>query len=552
MKKVLSIVLIFAVVLAALLGISALWERVRPVRETVQEEPKEQKTIANAMDAAGATVITLAQDGTTVSGLGAEVQDNRVVIGYPGTYRVTGTLESGQIIVDLGEFSGAAYILLDGVSVACDDGPALYVRQADLTAVYLTEGTENTLRDGEDYLVQEVQEKKTGAGIYSADDLLIYGDGALTVIGASADGIRSKDALIVAGGTLRVNAADDGMQASDLLDIYAGDITVSCYGDGLSTTEGSVTVYGGSVDIRCGGDGFDAITDLTVWDGSISVTAYGGAENYETIALEEISAKGMKAEMIGLYGGTIRLDTADDGIHAARDAAISDCSLVITAGDDAVHAANLLDIRRSELVASASYEGVEGDAVLISETALTVTAENNAVDAGEGGVTAYDSEFVFTAPRAISSDGVLHMLGGSVTLMADGTDSLFSFAEANVIGARILAGADTGRSEVLLAKGMIPGSMLFGFAEALPAGTELVITDPSGEVVFSAAFDRDVETVYLALGGLLEGQTYTLTAGENAVQFTYAADGCFIEEPEITFPQGGFGGFPGFPGGPRR
>ena len=551
MKRVLTVVLVFAVVLAVLLGASALWERLRPAREEAVEEPAgERKTVSNVMDAAGATVITLAQGGSKVSGFGAEAAGDRVTIAYPGTYRVEGALEDGQIVVDLGDFSGAAYLILNGASVSCGDGPALHVKQADLTAVYLAEGTENALRDGADYLVAEGQDRQTGAAIYSEDDLLLWGEGALTVTGSSADGIRSKDALYLAGGTLRVYAADDGLQASDLLEIYDGDITVSCWGDGFSTTEGYITVYGGSLSVRSGGDGVAAMTELSVQGGTISAVTYGGPANYGTIALGDLSAKGLKGETVTISGGDIDLYTADDGIHAGRDAAITGGTFAIAAGDDGICAAGALEVRDVSLNISECYEGLEGGDVRLSNAALAVTAQNNAVDAGEGGITGYATQFTLTAPRALSSEGVLDLLGCEISLHADGTDSLFSFGEAELIGCTVAAAADTGRSEVLLAEGRLPGSLLFGFSEPIPAGTRIVLTDHSGAEVYAVSFENDAGAFLLALDGLMDGQPYTMTAGEQSVEFTYEADGSFVSEPEPVMASRG--GFPGFPGMPRR
>lgn len=555
MKKVLSIVLIFAVVLAALLGVSALAERMRPAAEEAAETetPKEQKTIANTMDITDATVIRLSDSGTAVSGLGASVQEGRVVIAYPGTYWIEGSLTDGQILVDLGDFDGAAYLVLNGVSVACGDGPALYVRQADLAALYLMEGTENSFRDGADYMVQETQEKKTGAGIYSADDLLFYGDGALTVTGTSADGVRSKDGLILAGGTITVYAADDGLQASDGVDIYGGTVTIGAYGDGIGTTEGAVTIYDGDVTIASRGDGIDAVTDVVIYDGSLSVTACGGAENYADVALSDSSAKGVKGQNIQIAGGVFDLNTADDAIHGRLDVTITGGTFSLAAGDDGISAAGVLDARDARIDIAGSYEGLEGGTVRLSGVTLSAVAQNNGVDTGAGGFMAYGASMDLTAPRAISSEGALSMLGCDIRLEADGTDSLFSFAEANVIGGTILAWADGGTAEELLAKGAVPGSLLFVFGDPLAAGTEITLRDPNGNAVMTLTRETDTGAVLIASGGLMEGQTYTLTAGED-ISFDVEIDAadCVIRatEPSVPVQTGGWGGMP-MPGGRR-
>ena len=546
MKKVLTIVLVFAVILAALLGIDALWERVKPEPEPVEETEREM-VVTNTMDPESATVITLGDGTASVLGIGASVQDGTVTIVYPGTYRVEGTLEDGQLVVDLGAFNGTVYLILNGASVSSMNGPALHVVEAELTVLYLVDGTENTLRDGRRYLVQERQEKKTGAGIYSADDLVIAGGGALTVVGSSSDGIRTKDAMAILGGKLTVYAKDDGLQASDYLKISGGDITIGTYGDGIATTDGFIEISDGSVNINSAGDGIDAITDVRISGGTVRMTTYGGAENYAEVAMKELSAKGIKAENIEISGGRIELDTADDGIHAARNAAITDGVLVITSGDDGIHTASVLDIRSAAVDVTASYEGIEAETVTMSETILRATAENNAVDTGEGGFTGYASKLFLAAPRAVSSDGACNLLACDLLLDADGLDSLFSFTESSVVGGTIIACAETGRSEVLLEKGRIPGSMFIGFEEPIAAGTRVVITDPSGAPVFTYVPHMDTGAMLIATGALLEGQPYMLTAGENVVAVDYLADDCFVSEPEIVMPQGR-GGFPGMPG----
>ena len=551
MKKVLTIVLVFAVILAILLGADALRKRFAPEPEPVEETEREM-VVTNTMDPESATVITLADGATATLGVGAAVQEDgsSVTIVYPGTYRVEGTLTDGQIVVDLGDFNGTVYLILNGASVTSSSGPALYVMQSGLTVLYLVDGTENSLCDGPDYLVQERQEKKTGAGVYSADDLVIAGGGALTVCGRSSDGVRTKDAMAILGGTLTVYAKDDGLQASDYLKISGGDVTVGAYGDGVSTTDGFVEISDGSLDIASGGDGIDAVTDVRIGGGTVRITAYGGSENYAAAATREQSAKGIKAENIAISGGRIELNTADDGIHAARDVSVTDGVIVIATGDDGIHAASRLDIRSAAVDVTESYEGIEGETVTMSETILRATAENNAVDAGEGGFTGYASKLFLAAPRAVSSDAAFNMMACDLLLDADGTDSLFSFTDASIVGGTVIACAETGRSDVLLAKGRLPGSLFIGFEEPLAAGTPVAVADASGALAVRYVTHADVGAILIASGAMLEGQPYIVTAGGNTVAADYDADGCFVSEPEIAAPQGGGrGGFPGMPFG---
>lgn len=552
MKKTLKTVLLFAVVLAVLLGIAALEERLRPEKPAAAEEtlPPKETVITNVMTPESATHITLTGDGASVLGVGAAYADGAVMIAYPGTYRISGTLK-GQIVVDLGDFSGEVYLMLDDANVSCDNGPALYVKQADRTELYLCEGTLNSFRDGASYVVQEGAEQRSGAAIYSADDLQIGGEGSLIATGCAADGIRSKDALVINGGVIWTFAADDGLQGSDYIEISGGDLRVTAGGDGVRTTEGYVTVTGGSLSISSDGDGVAAMTDLTVTDGDMSVTAGGGPENYAYLAVNELSAKGLKAGNISIAGGSYVLTTADDAIHGDYTVELSDAVFTLAAGDDAVSAEEL-SAENVWIEVAESYEGLDAETVELTNVRLAAAAENNAVAAGEGGVAAKNSVFVLTAPRGISTEGVMSLYGGSVTLYADGTDSVFSFADAEITGSTVTVCAETNDASVLLEKGELDNSLLFLFRDAVAAGTEITVADDAGNILQTIACETEVRAVLYTSGALLAGRTYTVTAGGTTLSGA-VGEGCAVIEPEgglVVQPSFG-GGFP-MPGGPGR
>ncbi len=553
MKKTLTIILLFAAVLAALLGVSALTERLRPEPEQTAEaapEPKETPVIANILDETGATAIRFEDGAVSVTGQGAIASDGVVTIAYPGTYRLSGASASGQLVVDCADYHGAVYLLMDGVSVTCNDGPALHIKQADRTVIHLAAGTENSLTDGEDYLVTEKQEQKTGAGIYSADDLVIEGQGSLTV----------------AGGRLRVYSADDGLQGSDYVEISGGDIAVGAYGDGVKTTEGHVTVTGGTLDITSAKDGIDAITELTVTDGTISVLTYGGAENYETIALGNISAKGLKGRDVTVAGGDISLNTADDAIHGEENVLISGGSITAASGDDALRAAAVLTVSGGVIDISTSYEAMEAPCVRIQGGAVTAAAENNGVSAGEssfgdssaadtGGFIMTGGAVTLSAPRCVKSEGMFYLERGDLYLTVTGTEEPLACREGSVTGGTVILTGPTADTAVLTEGGEIDGSLLFIVPDGLPTGTAAALSDASGDVLLSFETGAECRAILLASGALGVGQSYTLTAGEYTLEAAVGqtGEGCAIAAAPArtpaytnTFASGGpSGGMPG-------
>ncbi|MCB1239732.1 MAG: carbohydrate-binding domain-containing protein, partial [Tetrasphaera sp.] len=135
-----------------------------------------------------------------------------VEITEPGTYILTGTLSNGQVIVN-SSAEGKVRIVLSNASITNSSGAAIDVRAADEVVVVLAEGTSNSLTDGSGY--DTSGEDAADAALFSMADLTIGGTGSLIVTGNTADGIASKDGLVILGGTITVKAADDGIRGKD-------------------------------------------------------------------------------------------------------------------------------------------------------------------------------------------------------------------------------------------------------------------------------------------------------------------------------------------------
>ena len=559
MGKLMKTVLVFVLVLAALLALEALVQRFLPEREaeeTVEAAPTpapEEPVIVNEMTPNSATSIEFREDGVSLTGIGAETSDGVVTIRYPGTYRLSGSRTDGQLVVDLGDGHGGVYLLLDGLSLGCMDGPAVHVEQADLTVLYLEEGTQNALWDGDGYVIQEKSGTDKGAAVYSEDDLVLEGDGALALSGYAADGIRSKDGLTVNGGEISVWSIDDGRQGSDYVKLSGGVITITSTGDGVTTRKGDITVDGAVLTVTADGDGLQSAADILVSAGSVTAATHGGADHYTEIGLSGVSAKGLKGMDITLTGGTVKLDTADDGLHAEGDLTISGAVCTVASGDDAFHAGGTLAAEDTSLYVTRSYEALEADTLRLTNAGVNAAAENNGLSGGPGGVRLENVQVNLAAPRGVSTEGVLSLAGGCLTLYADGTDSLFAYGSLDLGEGALLALAETGRAETLLEKAAPAGGLLFVFNDPVPAGTEMTLGDASGEPVFTAVrTDADTGALLLAGGDLEAGQSYTLTAGEREpVSLTAGEEWAVFEEPLPTpQPAGGFGGFPGGFGGP--
>lgn len=279
-------------------------------------------------DASGATRIVLSDEGSEVHGNGAYVYQGDVYIVYAGRYRISGTLSNGRILVQA-DGDDKIWLLLDGVSLHCEDDAALRVEQAGKVFLTLAEGTENAISSGEAYSEAAVAANVDGA-VYSRDDLTINGAGSLSVTAAYRHGVVCNDDLVITGGTVTVSAVQDGLHAHDSVRIRDADITVSAGDDGItaSNDEGTSLLYvaSGTIRIPACYEGLEAVS-VTIAGGDIHIVATD----------DGINANG-SGSVLCITGGDITVINGGgrdaDGLDSNGDIFISGGRLLISVPDD--------------------------------------------------------------------------------------------------------------------------------------------------------------------------------------------------------------------------
>ena len=247
-------------------------------------------------DRTGATEIALTGDGGSVKGNGAYIYDGDVHIVYAGRYILSGELTGGSVIIDA-DGDDKIWLLLDGVSLHCDDSAALIVEQAKKVFLTLADGTENVISSGGEYTADAVSSGIDGA-IYSRDDLTINGQGSLRVTAEYRHGIVCNDDFVLTGGSVDITAAQDGIHANDSARFADMDLTIHAGDDGITVSNDDATAY------------------VYVQSGAITIPAC-----YE----------GIEAIEITIAGGTVYIRPTDDGINAnSRDGS---GAIHITGGD---------------------------------------------------------------------------------------------------------------------------------------------------------------------------------------------------------------------------
>lgn len=401
-------------------------------------------------------------DNITVDGKGANVENNKITITSAGTYSITGSLTDGQIIVNAGD-EDKVYIILNGVNITCPNSAPIYVKNSKKTVISLAANTENTIKDGENYVFEDESTDEPNAAIFSKSDLTFIGNGSLNVMANYNNGITSKDDLKIESGNISVNAVADGIRGKDSVVITNGNVTIISGEDGIKSNndedaeKGYVLIEGGKINITSVQDGIQTETNAFVKDGDITINSGGGSQNgtkkgdigqpgmgkqfdpnatsadTSTVTEEEsTSAKAIKAGVnIITEGGTFNIDSSDDSIHSNNNLVINAGTFNISSGDDGMHADSTLTINGGSIDIIKSYEGIESETITVNDGDVKVVASDDGVNASSG----KDSSDVdgnsdqnaapqmgngVGGPGTSSGKAVININGGYITVNADG------------------------------------------------------------------------------------------------------------------------------------
>lgn len=264
-------------------------------------------------------IITL--NGSSISAVsGVSVNGTVATITEAGTYEISGTLEDGQIIVNV---SGEVTIILNNANITCSTSSPIYVKEAGKVTITLADGSVNAITDGSAYDLADAA-TEPDAALYSKSDMVIKGTGSLTVTANYNDGVTGKDTLLIESGTITVNAVNHGIKGKDYLMVNGGNITVTAGGDGIKATNdtevslGYVEINGGTIDITANDEGISAITSVTITEGEIAI---------------DTANNGIKTDgLIDIQGGTVEIQTGDDGL-TSNERNISDTASVTVNGE---------------------------------------------------------------------------------------------------------------------------------------------------------------------------------------------------------------------------
>ncbi len=403
--------------------------------------------------------ITLEDDSTKVKGntKAVSVKDNCITISAGGTYRLSGKLTKGQVLVTGSE---KVKLYLDGVEITSPSGPALVCTNEKRTILSLAKGSQNILTDSADNADTEINGCNVSAcALFAQDKLTINGSGSLTVTGSSVDGIVCKDDLKLVNGTITVEAAQDGVKGKDCVAMFGADLNVTAGNDGIKSTESNDDTKGflqleqGSATVQAGGDCLQAETLVWIADGTYHLTSSGTAVNTETGEVN--SGKGIHCGGdVEIAGGKLTIDAAEDGVNCTGSLELQAGEVDVTSAEDGIQAdgdltvsGGTVTITTTGTVAASAQDdfhpnnfgggnfggngntppdnadnrqnAAASDASAIPAAAMQTTADPS-TDAGASAAAAMTTAAEDATSKGIKCGGNLTMSGGSCTI--DSTD----------------------------------------------------------------------------------------------------------------------------------
>jgi hypothetical protein len=215
---------------------------------------------------------------------------------------------------------------------------------------------ENLTVNGGDVLVFAANDALKATGEDAGTGIVAFNGGALDLV-AGGDGVQAERLLVVTGGAIEVLSGgghtirpdDDstkGLKADVAIVIEGGTIRIDSSDDSVHS-DGDITVDGGHLTLATGDDAVHADGSLTVTGGWVEVTS---------------SHEGLESPQLTITGGTVLVMATDDGLNAAGDGPSSELLLLVTgghvvaaAGSDAFDSNGAVHVTSGTVVLNGAY-----------------------------------------------------------------------------------------------------------------------------------------------------------------------------------------------------
>ncbi|MBR4914591.1 MAG: carbohydrate-binding domain-containing protein [Clostridiales bacterium] len=318
--------------------------------------------------------------------------------------------------------------------------------------------------------------------------------------------------------------------------------------DGAIFAKTDITINGsGSLEIVSTDHGLVGKDDVTITGGNIKITA---------------SSDGIQAnDSVAVRNASINITCGKDGIQADNEkdtnkgyVYILSGNITIAADDDGITASSTLQIDGGTINITKSYEGLEGETVIINDGMISMVSSDDGINASsdssadpmqDDGVSNIMIKggdiYIRSEGDGVDSNGTLLMTGGTLVVMGPtigGNGSLDVNGSSTITGGTvIMAGSSDMAANFTEAS---QGTILLTTGNQ-SQGSDIKVTDSSGNVIIEASADCSYQCIVVSSPMLATGNSYTVTAGTFSETITLSSN--------VYGSGNGFGGFGGGPGG---
>uniref|UniRef100_UPI004055C04B carbohydrate-binding domain-containing protein n=1 Tax=Agathobacter sp. TaxID=2021311 RepID=UPI004055C04B len=532
---------------------------------------------SNAVQISGST-ITIIDEGIYI--LSGTLDDGMIIVNSEKTDKTQLVLNGATIH---SETSAPIYVLqsdkvfittaADTTNTLSNGGTFTAIDENNIDSVIYSK--EDVTLNGSGTLVVT---SPAGHGIVSKDSLTITsGD---YDINCASHALVGKDDVCIANGDFTIVSGKDGIHAENADDattgfvyIKNGTYNIVSEGDGISSAS-YMQIEDGIFDITSGGGSANATSETSEsWGNFMGGGRHQGGrmdnkmgdpmgnmkgvpsgepmgENSnitEDVTADSASIKGIKATTtLTINGGTFTINSADDSIHSNADVTVNGGTFEIKSGDDAFHADNTLTVTAGTINIAESYEGLEGLHIAISGGDITIIASDDGLNAAGGtdssGTTGGRDGMFGGHGMHSSSNGSITISGGNINVTAYG-DGIDANGTLDITGGfTTVCGPTQGDTATLdydsyaaISGGTFIGTGASGMAQSFSsseqgviavsvgnqsAGTEIQLTDSTGNTVMTYTPDLAFSVVILSSPEIITGETYTIYVGSASGEFT--------------------------------
>lgn len=462
-------------------------------------------------------VIILEGSSASCNSEAVQISGSTVTITDEGTYIISGELTNGSIVVDA-EDSDKVQIVLKDADITCETSAPIYVKKADKVFITLAANTENTLAVTKEFV--SIDDNNIDAAIFSKGDLTLNGSGSLKITTADGHGIVSKDDLVVIGGIFEIQAKGHGLSGKDSVRIADGKFAITADKDGIHSendddvTLGFVYLAGGEYTITVGDDGIHAGAQNVIDGGNINITRCN---------------EGIEGQTVDIRGGNVTLVSEDDGINAASPEA---------AGEETATG----ETATNGMQKGGKFGGRGGENPFEVDANCYIHISGGRVDITAGG-------------DGVDSNGALYVSGGETYVSGpenSGNGSIDYAGEGQITGG-IFAAAGTSGMAQYFGSTSTQGVINLNLSGKQQSGSTIILKNADGKELVNFQTKSSYNCVIVSCPELVQGSTYTLTAGEESQEMEMTSliygDSGMGGGMNGDMPGGGKGGMGGFGGG---